>query len=211
MTFDAVIPDAKRLLGAHLTTRRPGPESGEITPVTLRITEVEAYAGPDDPASHAYRGQTARNAAMFGPPGHAYVYRHMGLHVCFNVVVGEEGVAHAVLIRAGEIVEGAETAHARRVVKGVVRKPTDLAAGPARLTVALGITLDDTGAPLDGSAGILLEHRDPFPDSAISAGPRVGVGSAREVPARFWITGDPTVSRYQAAPLGKRRRSQPRR
>lgn len=193
---------ARGLLGSNLTTHRPDP-AGEVVTVTLRITEVEAYAGPDDPASHAYRGPNARNAAMFGPPWHAYVYRHMGLHTCFNIVVGEEGVATGVLVRAGEVIDGAEVARARRLVKGTVRRDVDLASGPARLTVALGITISDTGAPLDGSTGILLARHEPLPAAAISSGPRVGVGSARDVPARFWITGDPTVSTYKPAPRPK--------
>lgn len=199
-----VAVSARALLGARLTTLRPDLD-GEIAQVTVRITEVEAYAGPDDPASHAFRGPNARNAAMFGPPWHAYVYRHMGLHTCFNIVVGDEGVATGVLVRAGEVVEGAEVARARRLVKGAVRRDADLASGPARLTVALGITIADAGTPLDGSTGIRLVRGEPLPESAISSGPRVGVGSARDVPARFWITGDPTVSVYKAAPLPKRR------
>ncbi len=175
----------------------------------MRITEAEAYAGPDDPASHAFRGRTARNAAMFGPPGHAYVYRHMGLHACFNVVAGPEGVPTAVLIRAGEVIAGASVARERRLARGALRRECELASGPARLTVALGITLADTGAPLDGRAGLLLTLGEPLPDRLISAGPRVGVGSAREVRARFWITGDPTVSAYKPAPPPKAPRSAP--
>ncbi|MFD0866904.1 DNA-3-methyladenine glycosylase, partial [Tessaracoccus lubricantis] len=100
--LDLVATEARRLLGAHLTVER------EPGAVTLRITEVEAYAGPHDPASHAYRGPNTRNAAMFGPPWHAYVYRHMGLHTCFNVKVGPAGTATGVLVRAGEVVEGVE-------------------------------------------------------------------------------------------------------
>ena len=194
---------AKQLLGATVTTFRGDPASK----VVLRITEVEAYAGGDDPASHAYRGPSARNAAMFGPPEHAYVYRHMGLHTCFNVVVGAEGVPTGVLVRAGEVIEGADVARQRRLVAGAVRKESELASGPARLTVALGITVADAGAPLDGSTGLWLQRGDPLPDSTISEGPRVGVGSARDVPARFWITGDPTVSLYKAAPASKHRRA----
>lgn len=198
-----MIPDARSLLGAHLTTRRATAEGAEVQTVTLRITEVEAYAGTEDPASHAYRGPNARNAAMFGPPWHAYVYRHMGLHACMNVVLGNEGNPMAALIRAGEIVVGADVARERRLVKGAVRRPADLASGPGRLTVALGITVNDTAAPLDGTTGLLLTRHHPVPDANISSGPRVGVGSAREVAARFWITGDPTVSAYRAAPVNK--------
>ncbi|MDO5678004.1 MAG: DNA-3-methyladenine glycosylase [Propionibacteriaceae bacterium] len=186
--LDAVVREAKGLLGAHLTVdREPGP-------VTMRITEVEAYGGPHDPASHAYRGPNARNAAMFGPPWHAYVYRHMGLHTCFNVKVGPDGVATGVLIRAGQIVSGVEVARARRAAVGRTRTDVDLAAGPARLTVALGILVADTGAPLDGSTGLLLTPREGPPPVMVS-GPRIGVGAAQDFPLRFSIADDPTVSR----------------
>lgn len=186
--LDAVAFEAKRLLGAHLTVDRvPGP-------VTLRISEVEAYAGPYDPASHAYRGPSARNAAMFGPGGHAYVYRHMGLHTCFNVVVGDEGTPTGILIRAGEVIDGVDIARARRSAAGVTRRDTDLASGPGRLTVALGITIDDTGAPLDGSTGITLTPRT-GPAPTMVSGPRIGVGSAVDFPLRFSIADDPTVSK----------------
>lgn len=204
LLVDDVSEIARRLLGSTITTERPD-VNGETATVKLRITELEAYAGPDDPASHAYRGPSARNAAMFGPPWHAYVYWHMGLHACMNIVVGEEGVPTGVLVRAGEVFEGVEVARARRLVKGTIRWESELASGPARLTVALGISIADTGAPLDGSTGILLTPGQPLPAEMISAGPRVGVGSAREVHARFWITGDPTVSLYKAAPKPKRR------
>ena len=186
--IDAVVTPARGLLGATLTVDRAGGR------VSLRITEVEAYAGPHDPASHAYRGLSARNAAMFGPPWHAYVYRHMGLHTCMNVVVGPEGVPTGVLIRAGEVVEGVEVARERRRARGVTRRDADLAAGPARLTVALGITLGDGGLPLDGSRGLLLTPRAGA-EPVIAAGPRIGVGSAVDFPLRFWVDGDPTVSR----------------
>lgn len=186
--LDQVAVEARRLLGAHLIVDRdPGP-------VTLRITEVEAYAGPHDPASHAYRGPSARNAAMFGPAGHAYVYRHMGLHTCFNVVVGEEGTPTGLLVRAGEVVDGVEIARARRSAKGVTRSDLDLASGPARLTVAMGITLADTGAPLDGSTGLTLLPREGAAPTIVS-GPRIGVGSARDFPLRFSVADDPTVSK----------------
>jgi len=179
---------AKGLLDGTLTTLRDGAR------VTLRITEVEAYGGGYDPGSHAYRGPSTRNAPMFGPPLHAYVYRHMGLHTCFNVVVAVDGTPTGVLIRAGEVIDGVEAARARRAARGRTRSDTDLAAGPARLTVALGITLGDAGAPLDGSSGITLVPRT-GPEPVIAAGPRIGLGKATDFPLRFWIAGDPTVSR----------------
>lgn len=186
--LDAVAAEARALLGAVLTVERDGAR------VSLRITEVEAYGGGHDPASHAYRGPSARNTAMFGPPGHAYVYRHLGLHTCFNVVVAVDGTATGVLIRAGEVVEGVEEARARRAAKGVTRRDTDLASGPARLTVAMGITPADLGAPLDGSTGLTLIPRAGA-EPRIAVGPRIGVGKAADFPLRFWIDGDPTVSR----------------
>lgn len=186
--LDAVAAKARALLNGTLTVDRDGAR------VTLRITEVEAYGGGFDPASHAFRGPSARNAAMFGPGQHAYVYRHMGLHTCFNVVVAVDGTPTGVLIRAGEVVEGLETARARRSAKGVTRRDTDLAAGPARLTVAMGITLPDAGAPLDGSTGLTLIPRV-GEEPRVAVGPRIGVGKAADFPLRFWIDGDPTVSR----------------
>lgn len=184
----AVATEARALLGGTLTSDRDGAR------VALRITEVEAYGGGFDPASHAFRGPSARNAAMFGPGRHAYVYRHMGLHTCFNVVVAVDGTPTGVLIRAGEVVEGVEIARARRAAKGVTRRDTDLAAGPARLTVALGIALSDTGAPLDGTSGLTLTARQGR-EPRVAVGPRIGVGKATDFPLRFWIDGDPTVSR----------------
>ena len=122
-----VLEVAPRLLGAEL-------RHGEVA---LRLTEVEAYDGANDAGSHAYRGRTPRNAVMFGPPGHLYCYFTYGMHVCCNVVTGDEGAASAVLLRAGEITEGIELARSRR--PGV--RDRDLARGPARLCKALGIEL----------------------------------------------------------------------
>lgn len=133
---------ARDLLGARLRTDRPGGV------VVLRVTEVEAYTGIDDPASHAYRGPSARHASMYLPGGHLYVYRHLGLHHCINVVTGAPGAPAAVLLRAGEVVEGAELARERRSAAGVVRRDVDLARGPARLAVALGLDAEDDGLPI---------------------------------------------------------------
>src|SRR5437763_9908483 len=123
--FDSrpVLEVARDLLGAVLVC-------GDVA---LRLTEVEAYAGGRDPASHAFRSRTARNAVMFGPGGHAYVYFTYGMHFCVNLVCGPDGAASAVLLRAGEVVSGVDTALVRR---GAVAR-RDLARGPARMTMAL--------------------------------------------------------------------------
>jgi DNA-3-methyladenine glycosylase len=183
--------------------------------VAVELTEVEAYAGRSDPASHAYRGKTARNAVMFGPPGHAYVYFTYGMHFCVNVVcLGEEGSASAILLRAGRVIAGEELACARRTRGTTVIAPRDLARGPARLCQALGIDRSQNGAdmvsagsPLRMLSGAgnparsaLLASGDGHPATPrrIVTGPRVGVSSAAEIPWRFWYDGDPTVSVYRA-------------
>ncbi|SCL33994.1 DNA-3-methyladenine glycosylase [Micromonospora nigra] len=164
--------------------------------VRVRLTEVEAYAGTgEDAASHAHRGPTPRTQVMFGPPGHAYTYFVFGMHWCLNVVCGAAGEAAAVLLRAGEVVAGHESARARR---GDV-PDRDLARGPARLVVALGVPAAANGTCMvDGGGPLLLTPPTrPVVPSDVSAGPRVGVAAAHEVPWRFWITGDPTVSTYR--------------
>lgn len=181
-----VLDVAPRLLGGVL---RHGP-------VAVRLTEVEAYDGADDPGSHAYRGRTARNAVMFGPAGRLYVYFTYGMHHCCNVVVGEEGRASAVLLRAGEVVDGIEEARARRGAS----RDRDLARGPARLCVALGIDLSHDGADLAGPPLTLeLEGGRPIPGGRVATGPRVGLRQAAERPWRFWLEGEPTVSAYRPA------------
>jgi len=160
--------------------------------VSIRLTEVEAYAGEADPASHAFRGKTARNAVMFGPVGHLYVYFSYGMHWCANVVVGGDGVAAAVLLRAGRVVEGVELARARRGPRVADRS---LARGPACLTQALAIGREHNGASLTSSGPLSLTYGEP--PSAVSSGPRVGVSRAADVPWRFWATGDPSVSAYK--------------
>ena len=185
--------------------------------VAVELTEVEAYAGASDPASHAYRGKTARNAVMFGPPGHAYVYFTYGMHFCVNLVCLGNGSASAVLLRAGRIIEGEELARARRTggARGVrgdgsPRKNKaipfrDLARGPARLCQAL-----DIDRSLDGADVCVPESplRMRWPDASTTArsadkkilsGPRVGISAAPEVPWRFWVEGEPTVSAYRPA------------
>lgn len=163
--------------------------------VAVRLTEVEAYAGEQDPGSHAYRGPTPRNEVMFGPAGHLYVYFTYGMHYCCNVVVGDEGHASAVLLRAGEVVEGLDLARARRRV-GPDR---DLARGPARLCQALGIDLGHNGTYL-GEGRLTLSLADGGPDpSRVRTGPRVGLRHAAEHPWRFWLADEPTVSVYRPA------------
>lgn len=138
-----VLEVAPDLLGRVLVRTTPD------GPIALRLTEVEAYDGQNDPGSHAYRGRTARNAVMFGPPGHVYVYFTYGMWHCMNLVCGPEGRAGAVLLRAGEVVEGAELARKRRVS---ARNDKELAKGPARLATALEVdrALDGTDACTSG-------------------------------------------------------------
>ncbi|MBB6629416.1 DNA-3-methyladenine glycosylase [Nocardioides sp. KIGAM211] len=182
--LDGPVPEvAPTLLGAVL---RHGA-------VAVRITEVEAYAGADDPGSHAYRGRTRRNATMFGAAGHLYCYFTYGMHVCANVVTGGEGVPGAVLLRAGEVVEGVDLVRERRPRSS----DRDLARGPARLCNALGIGLDLDGADLV-SGPVVLEGCGAS-TGLVSTGPRVGLRGAPDRPWRFWLTGEPTVSAYRPA------------
>jgi DNA-3-methyladenine glycosylase len=237
------VPVAPDLLGCVLEHQT------EAGLVAVELTEVEAYAGASDPASHAYRGKTARNAVMFGPPGHAYVYFTYGMHFCVNLVCLGNGSASAVLLRAGRIIEGEELARTRRtggprgvrgdrsprgktavprgvrgdgsprgktaVPRGVRRDGSprenkvipfrDLARGPARLCQAL-----DIDRSLDGADVCVPESplRMRWPDASTTArsadrkilsGPRVGISAAAEVPWRFWVEGEPTVSAYRPA------------
>jgi DNA-3-methyladenine glycosylase len=169
--------------------------------VALRLTEVEAYAGDGtDPAAHSHRGPTPRAAVMFGPPGRLYVYFSYGVHWCANVVVGAEGQGSAVLLRAGDVVVGEELAASRRPS---ARTPRDLARGPARLTQALAIGPDDKDADLlDRSSSVRLHRGEPPAD--VSAGPRVGISVATELPWRYWDSGAASVSTFR--PGGKPRR-----
>jgi len=168
--------------------------------VAVRLTEVEAYDGANDPGSHAYRGQTARNAVMFGEPGHVYVYFTYGMHWCANLVCGPSGVASAVLLRAGEVVEGVELARARRPA---ARSDRDLARGPARLAQALGLTGAHNGGDVCGE-GPLAVCGSPY-RGAFHTGPRVGVADGAARPWRFWLDRDPTVSTYRPAVRRRRR------
>jgi DNA-3-methyladenine glycosylase len=181
-----VAETAASLLGWELTANG----------VRVRLSEVEAYSGVGiDPASHAHRGPTPRTKVMFGQAGIAYLYYVFGAHWCLNIVLGEEGEAAAALIRAGEVLDGFETARARR--PGATDR--DLARGPARLVVALGLDGTAKGTSMvDGTGPILLSPPSrPVAAGTVASGPRVGVAAAHDVPWRFWISGDPTVSPYR--------------
>jgi DNA-3-methyladenine glycosylase len=198
------VPVAPDLLGCVLEHQT------EAGLVAVELTEVEAYAGASDPASHAYRGKTARNAVMFGPPGHAYVYFTYGMYFCVNLVCLGNGSASAVLLRAGRIIEGEELARARRT-RGATIPFRDLARGPARLCLALDIdrSLDGTDVCVPDSP-LRMCWRDASAtarsvDRKILSGPRVGISAAAEVPWRFWIEGEPTVSAYRPATPRRRK------
>ncbi|MFF2849112.1 DNA-3-methyladenine glycosylase [Streptomyces sp. NPDC058001] len=191
--FDRPVLDvAKDLLGRTLIRTTPD------GPIALRLTEVEAYAGEADPGSHAYRGRTARNGVMFGPPGHAYVYFTYGMWHCLNLVCGPEGRPNGVLLRAGEITEGAELARKRRLS---ARNDKELAKGPARLATALDVdrALDGTDVCAGHGSPLTMLHGTPVPPDQVRNGPRTGVSGEGGVhPWRFWIANDPTVSPYRA-------------
>jgi DNA-3-methyladenine glycosylase len=155
------------------------------------IVEVEAYHH-EDPASHGFGGRTERNAAMFGPPGHAYVYRSYGIHWCLNFVCEEEGSASAVLLRALEPRFGVELMRVRRGLDD----PRLLAAGPGRLCQALGVTRDHDGLPLDAPP---FELRERETEPEIASGPRIGISRATDLPWRFGIAGSRFLSRRMAA------------
>jgi DNA-3-methyladenine glycosylase len=188
---------AKLLLGCVL-------ESGEVQ---VRLTEVEAYRGGDDPASHCYRGRTARNDVMFGPAGHLYVYFVYGMHFCANVVSLTDGVPGAVLLRAGEVVAGLDAARSRRPT---ARSDAELAKGPARLTGVLDLRREHNGVDLtDPESPVRLLAGDPLPPSLIRTGPRVGVAVAMDVPWRFWVDGSPAVSTYRRGGKAARQKRSP--
>lgn len=190
-----VVVLALDLLGREL--RRDG--------VAMRITEVEAYAGPEDSASHARFGRTPRNAPMWGPPGHAYVYVCYGIHSMLNIVGRQEGEAGAVLIRACEPVAGLEVIRARRGAKdGPV-----LLAGPGKVGAALAIDVSFSGHPLFEEGGLTLHEGTPRGE--VLAGARIGIDYAspadREAPLRFAVADSPWVSRRGALrPLREARR-----
>jgi DNA-3-methyladenine glycosylase len=156
-----------------------------------RIVEVEAYAGPLDPASHAYRGLTARNATMFGPPGHLYVYFTYGMHFCANAVTGRPEDGQAVLLRALAPVAGLDVMRSRRPA---ARRDTDLASGPAKLCQAMGIIGADDGVDLvRGRIRIVDDGVPPPAEPGVSL--RIGITKAADRPWRWFVPGDPNVSR----------------
>ncbi len=193
------------LLGAVVTAEGAGGR------VSARIVEVEAYGGPDDPASHAYRGRTTRNASMFAPAGTAYVYFTYGMHYCLNVAVGPPGEASAVLLRAAEVTDGLAVARRRRTgPSGRVPNDRDLARGPARLAQALGVTTDHDGLDLVAGDGPLTLTLPTQQARAYLSGPRVGVSRAAERPWRYWLPDEPAVSAYRGGGRASRgRRAQP--
>ncbi|WP_372699925.1 DNA-3-methyladenine glycosylase [Arthrobacter sp. JSM 101049] len=209
---------APLLLGTVLTVHRDG------SAVAVRITEVEAYEGESDPGSHGFRGRTARNASLFGPPGTLYCYFTYGMHHCANIVCGTEGRASAVLLRGGEIVAGEQRARERRRNPARAR---DLANGPAKLAQALGLDLSSDGMHLDtqypgtrpagtghdgGASPGPRATLSPLPalaPSGVKTGPRVGVagpGGSTDYPWRFWLDGEESVSAYRAATPRRRRK-----
>jgi DNA-3-methyladenine glycosylase len=161
--------------------------------LAARIVETEAYE-PHDPASHAFRGQTTRNAVMFGAPGHLYVYFTYGMHHCMNAVTGREGEGMAVLLRAAQPLEGLDE---MRVHRGRHRE-RELCSGPAKLCEAFGVDRSFDGADLVGGRDLWIAEGTPVPNVGIVAGPRVGIRVGREQAWRFSLAGDPFVSLARA-------------
>ncbi|MGC2241262.1 MAG: DNA-3-methyladenine glycosylase [Acidimicrobiia bacterium] len=163
---------APRLIGCYLVS-----EMGEGT-VRARVTEVEAYKGADDPASHAYRGRTDRNDSMYRRPGTLYVYRSYGIHLCANVAAGPEGIGWGILFRGAEIVEGSSLARARR------GRMDGLSDGPGKLTQALGVAAEHDGIYLLDPASPIQLEKGPTPEVVVAT-PRVGISKAKDRPWRF--------------------------
>ena len=189
-----VVRAARSLLGATL-------RHGEVA---VRITEVEAYDGDTDEASHTFRGPTPRNQVMFGPPGRLYVYFSYGMHFAANVSCCPVGHGAGVLLRSGQVIDGAVEAQARRGERVVER---DLARGPGRLTQALGINAEHNGAEVISGTEVdgppIMITPAEVDVGAISCGPRVGISRSVDLPWRFWISDDPYVSVFRP---GKPRR-----
>jgi DNA-3-methyladenine glycosylase len=189
---------APALLGCVLVHERRGER------LEGRIVEVEAYLGDgSDPASHSHRGPTPRTAAMFGPPGRFYVYRSMGIHICANLVCDAPGVGAAVLLRAVEPLRGVERMARRRGRRDL----RELTSGPGKLTQAFGIGLERDGT--SALSGALRIERSPSASdpTCVLVGPRIGIRKAADLPYRFWVAGNPHVTR---TPLNQRAMIRPR-
>lgn len=200
-TSDATLADAWTTLPRSFYQRDPRLVAPQLLNKLLarddgragRIVEVEAYCGSDDPAAHTYRGKTARNATMFGPAGHLYVYFTYGLHYCANTACGEEGEGVGVLLRAIEPVAGID---AMRQARPKARRDRDIGSGPGRLTQAFGITGDFDGTDLvKDDAVIRLVDDGTAPPQIPIAGPRVGISKATERLWRWHVPDHPHVSR----------------
>lgn len=194
LTGDAVLL-APSFLGRVIVSDTP---EGRVA---VRLTEVEAYRGDDDPASHAYRGLTRRNAIMFDEPGHLYTYFVYGMHWCANIVTGNVGQPAAVLLRAGDVILGHELAASRRSER---TRPEHLGRGPAGLASVLGLARDQNGADLcDPDSAISIRSGTLAAEEVVTCGPRVGVNVGVDLPWRFWVAGAPSVSAFRS---GTRRR-----
>ncbi len=177
---------AHDLIGAHMVVR----DDDALT--TVRIVETEAYGGDDDPASHAYRGRSARNAAMFGPPGHLYVYLIYGVHWCMNVVTQEEGVASAVLLRGADLIDGA-CAHSPPHPPASLR-------GPGRLSKYLGVSGDDDGLDCCAPRARVRFSAPPTRDHDVRTSPRIGISRARERVSRYYLESGGGRARARSLP-----------
>ena len=174
--------------------------------IAARIVETEAYE-EGDPASHSFGGKTARNAVMFGPPGHLYVYFTYGMHFCANIVTGRQGEGSAVLLRGAEPLEGLDLMARRRGT----REPLLLCSGPARLAQAFGLDRRQDGLDLAGNLDLWVERGASVPPDRIAGGPRIGIRHGTERHWRFQVDGDPFVSggrrgRVRAGPRARRTR-----
>ena len=190
---------ARDLIGCRLVHRLPDGER-----LMLRLVEVEAYLGDgSDPASHAHRGPTARNRAMFGPAGRLYAYRSYGIHTCVNVVCGATGEASAVLLRAGEPVQGAARMCSLRGL-AVGADPRRIASGPGRFAEALGLSLENDGHSLLRGALTIWPRSADAAQPHIETGPRVGITKASDLPYRYFDSGSACVSPFRSG--GRKRK-----
>ncbi|MEO7126882.1 MAG: DNA-3-methyladenine glycosylase [Nakamurella sp.] len=183
--------------GLALASAVPGAESSDAQ-ILLRLTETEAYHGEQDPASHAYRGLTARTAPMFGPPGFLYTYFVYGMHWCANIVTGSDGEASAVLMRAAAVVGNPEAVRERRrSAAGKIPRDVDLASGPARLASCIRLGRDESGADLCAPHAPFTVCAGDGQSRTVVAGPRVGVAAGAETLWRFYEADEPTVTTYR--------------